>query len=240
AFQLSEMAAVVVLICSCCPGGLLSNILSLAFSGDMNLSIVMTTCSTLLALGMMPLLLLVYCQSFEGLQEAVPYRDIVLSLLTILTPCGIGILLNHYRPQYSRNIRKAGLILSNTCFLVVVVLSVLENGEQTLSVLAPPMLAIALLMPMIGYTFGYLLSFHYRLTESQCRTVAMEAGCRNGQLCMVLVKNAFPREAVGPLFLFPVVYMLSQLSEALVLVLLFRTHRCWQQRNNKKGEQTSN
>ncbi|KAJ0061039.1 hypothetical protein NL108_004756 [Boleophthalmus pectinirostris] len=36
-FQLSEMAAVVVLICGCCPGGLLSNMASLALKGDMNL-----------------------------------------------------------------------------------------------------------------------------------------------------------------------------------------------------------
>lgn len=62
----------------------------------------MTTCSTVLALGMMPLLLLLYCQGFDNLQDAVPYRDIVLSLLCILIPCGIGILLNHYRPQYSQ------------------------------------------------------------------------------------------------------------------------------------------
>ena len=37
AFQLSEIRAVVVLICGCCPGGSLSNILALAIRGDMNL-----------------------------------------------------------------------------------------------------------------------------------------------------------------------------------------------------------
>lgn len=36
-FQLSEIRAVVVLICGCCPGGNLSNILTLALKGDMNL-----------------------------------------------------------------------------------------------------------------------------------------------------------------------------------------------------------
>lgn len=37
AFQLTEMTAVVILICGCCPGGNLSNILALALNGDMNL-----------------------------------------------------------------------------------------------------------------------------------------------------------------------------------------------------------
>lgn len=36
-FQLSEIRAVVVLICGCCPGGNLSNIMTLALKGDMNL-----------------------------------------------------------------------------------------------------------------------------------------------------------------------------------------------------------
>lgn len=36
-FKLAEIAAVVILICGCCPGGALSNILALALQGDMNL-----------------------------------------------------------------------------------------------------------------------------------------------------------------------------------------------------------
>lgn len=36
-FQLSPLEAVTVLICGCSPGGNLSNILALAFQGDMNL-----------------------------------------------------------------------------------------------------------------------------------------------------------------------------------------------------------
>lgn len=35
--QQTDMRAVVVLICGCCPGGTLSNILALAVQGDMNL-----------------------------------------------------------------------------------------------------------------------------------------------------------------------------------------------------------
>lgn len=233
AFQLSEIAAVVVLICGCCPGGMLSNIMSLAVKGDMNLSLVMTTCSTTLALGMMPLLLLLYCQGFDNLQEAVPYRDIVFSLLSVLVPCGIGILLNHYKPQYSNIIIKVGLSLSSVCVTVVVVLTILEAGDNIFIIVAPSMLAIAFMMPMIGYTLGYVISCFFRLTKAECRTVSMETGCQNGQLCMALIKVAFPAEVVGPLFLFPLFYVFSQFIEAIFLALMFRVHQCWQQRKYK-------
>lgn len=235
AFQLSEITAVVVLICGCCPGGILSNVLSLAIKGDMNLSLVMTTCSTVAALGMMPLLLLLYCQGFNNLQEAVPYKDIGLSLLSILVPCGIGILINHYRPRYSKTITKAGLAVSAVCITAVAVLTTIEAGDNVLAVVAPSMLAISCLMPLIGFALGYLISCLFRLTRAECRTVSMETGCQNGQVAMTLIKVAFPADVVGPLFLFPVLYVSFQVFEAVLLVLLFRANQCWQHRRDKGG-----
>lgn len=68
-------------------------------------SIVMTTFSNLLALGMMPLLLYLYCKDFPGLHTLVPYTDIVIALVMMLIPCGAGILFNHYRPRQARIFR---------------------------------------------------------------------------------------------------------------------------------------
>ena len=57
------------------------------------------------------------------------------------------------------------------------------------------------------------------------RTVAMETGCQNIQLCSTILKMAFPPAVIGPLFLFPMVYVSFQLAEAAVLIVLFRCHR---------------
>lgn len=62
----------------------------------------MTTFSNVLALGMMPLLLYLYCQRFPYLHTLVPYTDIVIALVMILIPCAAGILFNHYRPRQAR------------------------------------------------------------------------------------------------------------------------------------------
>lgn len=69
-------------------------------------SIVMTTCSTVLALGAMPLLLYLYCKGVSGLEQAVPYFGIVVALVMTLVPCGIGIAINHWAPRYSKLITK--------------------------------------------------------------------------------------------------------------------------------------
>lgn len=79
---------------------------SLKVSPVFPLSIVMTCCSTILALGMMPLLLYLYCQGFPNLHHSVPFVDIIISLFMILIPCGAGILFNYYRPQYAQIFKK--------------------------------------------------------------------------------------------------------------------------------------
>ena len=89
--------------------GMLELMISLsAFFLCLPLSIVMTTCSTFFALGMMPLLLYLYSRGiYDGsLKDKVPYGGIVISLILILIPCTIGIILKSKRPQYVRYVTK--------------------------------------------------------------------------------------------------------------------------------------
>ncbi|CAN9507930.1 unnamed protein product [Ophioblennius macclurei] len=233
AFQLHDMMSVAVLICGCSPGGALSNVLTLAAKGDMNLSIVMTTCSTVLALGMMPLLLYIYCHGFPNLAKLLPYKQIVTSLVLILVPCGIGILINHYRPKYSNFFLKAGISVLLMCVLVVSILIAVDMGDTMMTVLEPRLMAICVIMPLVGYSFGYVLSSLFKVNHAQRRTVAMETGCQNIQLCATILKVAFPPENMGTLFMFPMILGIFQASEACVLVLLFR---CYHKFTSKEKE----
>lgn len=68
----------------------------------------MTTFSSIAALGIMPLLLFIYCQGFTSLKNAVPYSGIISALVFTLVPCAIGIVVNHYKPKYTpiiKNVR---------------------------------------------------------------------------------------------------------------------------------------
>ncbi|XP_075470302.1 hepatic sodium/bile acid cotransporter isoform X2 [Ascaphus truei] len=194
-FYLGPVESVAVLICGCCPGGNLSNIFSLALKGDMNLSIVMTVSSTALALGMMPLLLYIYCLGIDigPIQNAVPYGQITISLTLTVFPCAVGIFVNSKWPQYSRRIIKK-------------------------------LLATAMLMPAIGYILGYAMSTLCKLSERCKRTVCMETGCQNIHLCLAILKVAFPPEVIGALFLFPIIYLIFQVLEGFSLVLAFRLY----------------
>lgn len=56
------------------------------------------------------------------------------------------------------------------------------------------------------------------------RTISMETGCQNISLCIAIMKVVFPSKVIGPMFLFPLVYITFQCLEALLLVLCFRCY----------------
>lgn len=223
--QMEPIKAVTVLICGCCPGGALSNIFSMAIKGDMNLSIVMTTCSSFAALGLMPLLLYLYCKGFTGLEKAVPYAGIMTTLTLTLVPCAFGIAINHFKPSYTPVVKKVGLSILIMSSIILCVLSSIATKDIIWMAFKADILVTAALMPLIGFMLGYGMSVICRLNAQCSRTISMETGCQNIQLCFAILKVTFPPEVIGAMFLFPLVYITFQCAEALLLALCFRCYQ---------------
>ncbi|XP_035024463.1 sodium/bile acid cotransporter [Hippoglossus stenolepis] len=224
-FQMDNMKAVTLLICGSCPGGSLSNVFSLAIQGDMNLSIVLTTCSTFAAMAMMPLLLFIFCRGFPGLENAIPYTSIITTLVLTLVPCAIGIAINHYKSKWAVMVKTVGLSILFICTILILILSGTAIKDVLWLSLTADNVITAALMPLIGYVLGYVLSFICGL-DAQCRrTISMETGCQNIQLCFAILKVAFPLEVIGPMFFFPLIYMVFQCIEAFLLILCLRCYQ---------------
>lgn len=77
--------------------------------------------------------------------------------------------------------------------------------------------------------FGFFFFNLYRCS----RTVSMETGCQNVQLCSTILNVTFRPEDIGPLFFFPLLYMIFQLGEGVLLILIFR---CYEKMKSSKGE----
>ncbi|KAM9554884.1 LOW QUALITY PROTEIN: hepatic sodium/bile acid cotransporter [Guaruba guarouba] len=223
-FQLGATESLAILNCGCCPGGNLSNIFSLALREDMNLSIVMTICSMLLAIGLIPLLLYLSGALYEGdLEGKIPYKGIITFLVLTLIPCAIGIILNERKPQCTGFIIKARkMVLLLVSSAAIIVLSVANMGSGIMAVFSPSLLGSSALMPFIGFLLDYVALAVFKLND-QCRwTVCIETGCQNIQLSSTILKVAFAPEIIGPLYFFPL--LLFQLGEGLLLILVFRIY----------------
>jgi len=69
-------------------------------------SICMTTISTVLALGMMPLNLWIYGRSWSSSGAVVPFESIAISLAFIFFPVVIGILIQKWNSRFARMFTK--------------------------------------------------------------------------------------------------------------------------------------
>ncbi|CAL8255144.1 unnamed protein product [Merluccius merluccius] len=227
AFSLDDVAAMAVLLCGCCPGGNLSNIMSLLVNGEMNLSIIMTISSTLLALVLMPLCLWVYSRAWINtpVVDLMPFGAIILTLCSTLIPIGLGVALRYRYTRIADVVLKVSLWSLLVTLILLFILTGAMLGPELLSAIPPSVYAVAVLMPMCGYAAGYGLAALFGLPPSSRRSVSMETGCQNVQLCTAILKLAFPPHLMGGMYMFPLLYALFQAAEAGVLILAYKTYR---------------
>ncbi|XP_024609794.1 ileal sodium/bile acid cotransporter [Neophocaena asiaeorientalis asiaeorientalis] len=230
-FDILPIQAVVVLIMGCCPGGTTSNILAYWVDGDMDLSISMTTCSTLLALGMMPLCLLIYTKMWvdSGI-IIIPYDKIGISLVALIVPVSIGMFVNHRWPDKAKIILKVGSI---TGVLLIVLIAVVGGVlYQNAWIIEPKLWVIGTLFPLAGYSLGFFLARIAGQSWHRCRTVALETGMQNTQLCSTIVQLSFTTEELNLIFTFPLIYSIFQLIMAAISVALYVAYKKYYRKNN--------
>ncbi|PRD23535.1 UNVERIFIED_CONTAM: Slc10a6 [Trichonephila clavipes] len=91
--------ALMILVISACPGGVLSSAFAYFYDGDLSLSILITSISTFLSMGVMPINLWIYGHNFETKNLILPYRPLALHLMYTITLLITGMLLQWKFPS---------------------------------------------------------------------------------------------------------------------------------------------
>ncbi|XP_032001140.1 sodium-dependent organic anion transporter [Hylobates moloch] len=235
-FSLKPVQAIAVLIMGCCPGGTISNIFTFWVDGDMDLSISMTTCSTVAALGMMPLCIYLYTWSWSLQQNlTVPYQNIGITLVCLTVPVAFGVYVNYRWPKQSKIILKIGAIVGGVLLLVVAVAGVvLAKGSWNSDI---TLLTISFIFPLIGHVTGFLLALFTHQSWQRCRTISLEAGAQNIQMCITMLQLSFTAEHLVQMLSFPLAYGLFQLIDGFLIVAAYQTYK--RRLKNKHGKKNS-
>uniref|UniRef100_A0A8C9TSX4 Ileal sodium/bile acid cotransporter n=1 Tax=Scleropages formosus TaxID=113540 RepID=A0A8C9TSX4_SCLFO len=217
AFNVLPVQALVIIIMGCCPGGSFSNIVAYWLDGDMDLSISMTACSTSLAMGMMPLCLLIYTSGWtSGTSIQIPYKRLAIMLPLLLIPVGAGIFIKYRWPMLAKKVIKVGSMVGLPLIIIATVMSciVYKNSWS----MSTSMWIIGIILPLLGYSLGFLMARILRQPWKRCRTIALETGVQNASLCGTITQLSFSREERMLVFAFPIIYSLSQIFFSLVAV----------------------
>lgn len=190
--KLSAPLATGLILVSCCPGGQASNVATYISKGNVALSVLMTTCSTIGAIIMTPLL----TKLLAG--QLVPVDAMGLAISTfqvVLVPTIIGVLANEFFPKFTSKIVTVtpliGVILTTLlCASPIGQVSDVLKAQGTQLILPVAVLHGA------AFAIGYWIS-KMSFGESTSRTISIECGMQSSALGFLLAQKHFTNPLVA-------------------------------------------
>jgi len=214
--------AIGVILIGCMPGGTTSNIFTYFSKGALALSIMMTICSTLAAVVMVPALLSFY-SGLKGLpaEYAVPASNVAQVLVVLIVPTLLGMALRKWNPNVGATIELIGGALG--IFVILFLIGTWVPRNHMLLATTPwPVYFAAIGLGLIGMALGYALSRLLRQDTRRSRTIALETGIQNGPLAVLIILLSFKGEMQQQVLLVPVLYSLFIVLTSSAVTVWFR------------------
>ena len=96
---------------------------------DVPLSITLSAATNTLAIGSMPLLLLFWTRALGVTEVVIPYTSIVVSLLMVLFPAGLGVWLRTKKEKWAKRGEKVGAFVGACVVIGSVVTGLIANAN---------------------------------------------------------------------------------------------------------------
>lgn len=225
--------AMALILIGCLPGGTTSNMFAYFARGSVALSISMTTLSTLAALIMMPLLLNLYAAGFaerisagmraEGLDGAfvIPSANIVMSLLLVLVPVGLGMYLRRKSPGWAKTAEDTAGFMAIIVILYLLGTAFIRHGGLFLQT-PLRIYAGSLGLGFTGFFFGYGFSRVMGMPPIFQRAISLETGIQNGPIAFAVILLSFDEPVRSPMLWLAILYSTFIVISSSFITLYFR------------------
>ncbi|MDP5172682.1 MAG: bile acid:sodium symporter family protein [Bacteroidia bacterium] len=191
-----SMALGMFLVASC-PGGNLSNFISLLAKGNVALSVSLSAVSTLLSIVMTPFNFTFWSQWYPPAAEEMqriamdPWQILTTVLLILGLPLFLGMFFSHRFPAMAAKVNKPIRVLSLLFFAGYILGALIANWDAFMLYISAVILLVALhngVALLGGYFFAWVMGLGIR----ERRTISIETGIQNSGVALVLI--------FGPIF----------------------------------------
>lgn len=214
------------------PAGTTSNIFTYFSKGNLALSVIMTTNSTLWAILMTPLVLALYGRVLFADNEEfqIPITNIVITLFLLLIPVVGGMLIRRYSANIGAFLELMGGFFG--LFFIVFLLVTWVPRNWALLLATPwQTYVVAIGLGLFGIAIAFTIAKLLKLHPMNVRTIALETGIQNGPLALAIVLLTFGGTPnVGLILIVPALY-------SLFIVLVSTAVTFWFRRANIAQEQ---
>ncbi len=192
----SEMA-VGMMILSCCPGGVTSNMLTKIAKGDTALSISYTAIVSIITVFSLPLIVGLSMQYFMGSNAPnISILSLGLTMFFITTiPVSIGLFINTKYHNLSISFLPIANKISSILFIIIIIGALASEWDafvNNLNLLGPAIIVLIFLMLFIGYGSASL----FNLNKEKSITIAIESGIQNATVG-IAIGNLILNQGMG-------------------------------------------
>jgi bile acid transporter len=216
--------AIGALLMGSVPAGTTSNVFTFFSKGNLALSVMMTTNSTLWAVVMTPLALLLYGTRFmpAGSELQIPIENVVVTLVILLVPVAVGMLIRRYSANIGAVLELMGGFFG-LFFIVFLMVTWVPRNWRLLAITPWQVYLVSILLGLLGISIAYTIAKAIGLHPANARTVGLETGIQNGPLAIAIVLLTFSDSPVlGTLLLVPALYSLFIVLVATAVTIRFR------------------
>ncbi len=185
-----------MILVAACPGGNVSNFMSLYARGNAALSVSLTALATILAIFMTPFNLAfwggMYAPTAALMQEvSLDVWDMVKTVGTLLgIPLLLGMLLTQYFPRISNRLQRPIRVLSIFIFAGIVGLAFYKNVDLFVEHIHLVFLLV-LIHNAVALASGYGWASLFRLGYPERKSLSIETGIQNSGLGLILIFSFF-------------------------------------------------
>ncbi len=200
-FALPADLALGLILVGCCPGGTASNVICYLARANVALSVLLTMCSTFIAVIMTPILTKWLAGQFMEINAWDLFRSMI---EVVLIPLLLGLLINTLvdRLRNKDKVREiVGVVgpLLSVALIVLVVGSIVASGKKEIALAGYTLFAAVFALHALGFGLGYLMSKAFGCNQAVCRTVSVEVGMQNSGLGASLAQKHFASMPMAPI-----------------------------------------
>lgn len=199
-FQLETGLAIGLILVACCPGGTASNVICYLAKANVPLSVLLTMCSTIVAIFATPLLTHWLAGAWLPVDAAALFQSM---LIVVMLPLACGVAVNTLlgRLKHPEKIRSwvdtIGPLLS-AAVIVLIVGCIVASKKAEIAHAALPLFVSVFLLHAFGFGAGYFFALASGCRESLRRTISIEVGMQNSGLGAALATRHFSQFALAP------------------------------------------
>ncbi|XP_072050617.1 ileal sodium/bile acid cotransporter-like [Amphiura filiformis] len=218
--------AIALIVITSCPTDGLSSIFSYWTDSDVCLSLSITILSTALAVGTIPLGIIIYSRGWSELTLAIiPDIMILYIFVLVLVAVGLGMAIRRMSEKWAERFAKIAspiplvVIISSIIFrLVYAPLSFQGSWKQWLA---------GALVPLFGFGYGYFLGFLAHQPPVGCRAIAFASANKSILLAAEVIYESFSPEVVAASFPLVGLSQITFVCEGLFFVMLYKIVICY-------------